>query len=182
MGDNVDKPKHYILPDGTETLSVSRWLSSNGGQAIQYVVRATRTDGVVKENPAEDVRKAIRLLQDEAERFEFLEGKGQANPDAVHKVIGDLNEMAAAYARDTAMPPSVYPPSSPRVWYRSCDIPLGVKAKDTKGDVFRNDGVIVEVMELGKGCWWEYARYGATNAGQWEYADQKYGPFTEVVE
>lgn len=70
MSDSVEHPNHYIMPDGSEVISITRWLTSNAGQAVGYIARACRTDGVVKGNPVEDIRKAIFLLRDELDRLE----------------------------------------------------------------------------------------------------------------
>lgn len=67
--DMVYQPSHYIFPGGVEVIQLSRHLTSNGGQAIQYVARATRLDGNVKGDPIEDLEKAIVFLQDEIERL-----------------------------------------------------------------------------------------------------------------
>ena len=67
--DNVNSPPHYIFPGGVETIHLSRHLTSNGGQAVQYIARATRLDGNIKGDPVEDLEKAIVFLQDEVERL-----------------------------------------------------------------------------------------------------------------
>lgn len=67
--DMVNRPSHYIFPGGVETINLSRHLTSNGGQAVQYIARATRLDGNVKGSPVEDLRKAIVFLNDEIERL-----------------------------------------------------------------------------------------------------------------
>lgn len=76
MTDAVN-PNHYQFPGGTQVLDISRHLSSNGGQVVQYVARATRMDGVVKGSPVEDLKKARRLLDDEIARLDSLEGRAE---------------------------------------------------------------------------------------------------------
>lgn len=66
-------PSVYQFPNGVEVRDISAHLTSFGGQAVQYIARATRLDGVVKGKPVEDLLKAIELLQWEAERLEALE-------------------------------------------------------------------------------------------------------------
>ena len=63
-------PNHYLFPNGRQPIEISRYLSSNGGQALQYVARATRTDteNVKHEDARSDLRKAIHFLVDEYER------------------------------------------------------------------------------------------------------------------
>lgn len=63
-------PNHYLFPNGRQPIEISRYLSSNGGQALQYIARATRTDkeNVKHEDARSDLRKAIHFLIDEYER------------------------------------------------------------------------------------------------------------------
>lgn len=73
---------YYTMPDGSETIAQSRWLTSNGGQATQYVTRATRIDGVFKEDPIEDLNKAKYFINDEIERLTLLKEKGLLKVEA----------------------------------------------------------------------------------------------------
>lgn len=63
-------PNHYLFPNGRQPIEISRYLSSNGGQALQYIARATRvdTENVKHEDARSDIRKAIHFLVDEYER------------------------------------------------------------------------------------------------------------------
>lgn len=63
-------PSVYQFPNGVEVRDISAHLTSFGGQAVQYVCRSTRLDGVVKGKPVEDLKKAIQLLEWEVERLE----------------------------------------------------------------------------------------------------------------
>lgn len=63
-------PSVYQFPNGVEVRDISAHLSSFGGQAVQYIARATRLDGVVKGLPVQDLKKAIQLLEWEVERLE----------------------------------------------------------------------------------------------------------------
>jgi len=67
---NALSPNVYQFPNGVEVKDISAHLTSFGGQAVQYIARATRLDGVVKGLPVQDIRKAIQLLEWEAERLE----------------------------------------------------------------------------------------------------------------
>lgn len=67
--DPVD-PDHYKFPGGAEVITISEHLTSNAGQAVQYLARACRIDGKVKGNPVEDVRKALWFAQRELARLE----------------------------------------------------------------------------------------------------------------
>jgi hypothetical protein len=62
-------PSHYKFGN-IQVRDLSAHLTSFGGQAVQYVARATRLDGAVKGNPVEDLKKAITLLKWEIERLE----------------------------------------------------------------------------------------------------------------
>lgn len=63
-------PDHYKFPGGMEVIDISEHLTSNGGQVVQYVARATRLDGHIKGNALEDLKKALFFLQREIERLE----------------------------------------------------------------------------------------------------------------
>lgn len=63
-------PSVYQFPNGVEVRDISAHLTSFGGQAVQYIARATRLDGVVKGLPVQDLKKAIQLLEWEVERLE----------------------------------------------------------------------------------------------------------------
>lgn len=71
--DNQLSPNVYQFPNGVQVKDISAHLTSFGGQAVQYIARATRLDGVVKGLPVQDLYKAIELLKWEAERMEALE-------------------------------------------------------------------------------------------------------------
>ena len=70
---DATSPSYYQLPDGNEVIDLTRWLSSNGGQAVQYIARATRIDGVTKglENAklVEDLEKAKIFIDNEIDRL-----------------------------------------------------------------------------------------------------------------
>lgn len=63
-------PNHYKFPNGVETRAISQYLTSFGGQALQYVARATRLDGQNKGDEVEDLKKAIKFIEWEIERLE----------------------------------------------------------------------------------------------------------------
>lgn len=62
-------PAHYKFPNGAEVIHISQHLTSLGGQALQYIARATRLDGQNKGNAVEDLRKAVFFLNAEIERL-----------------------------------------------------------------------------------------------------------------
>lgn len=63
-------PSVYQFPNGVEVRDISAHLTSFGGQAVQYIARSTRLDGVVKGLPIQDLKKAIQLLEWEVDRLE----------------------------------------------------------------------------------------------------------------
>ena len=68
--DDPVSPNHYKFSNGTEVIDISENLTSNGGQIVQYVARATRLDGKVKGKPVEDLRKARFFLDREIARLD----------------------------------------------------------------------------------------------------------------
>lgn len=68
---NAVSPNVYKFPNA-EVRDISAHLTSFGGQAVQYVARATRLDGLVKGKPEQDIEKAIQVLQWELERLQAV--------------------------------------------------------------------------------------------------------------
>jgi hypothetical protein len=62
-------PNYYLMPNCIEVKEIARYLTSNGGQAVQYIARATRTDGIIKGNPISDLEKARDMIEDEINRL-----------------------------------------------------------------------------------------------------------------
>lgn len=62
---------YYKFGD-VQVLDISRHLTSNGGQAVQYVARSTRIDGNNKGEVVRDLEKAIDLIANEIERVKEL--------------------------------------------------------------------------------------------------------------
>lgn len=71
--DQEQEPSYYDFPQGIEVRHISAHLTSFGGQALQYVARATRLDGRNKGNPIEDLMKALDFIQWEIDRLRELE-------------------------------------------------------------------------------------------------------------
>ena len=71
--DDAINPKHYKdgWSNGAELVEITENLTSNGGQAVQYIARSTRLDpSLNKGNTVEDLEKAIWLCKREIERVE----------------------------------------------------------------------------------------------------------------
>ena len=62
-------PNYYLMPNCVEVKEIARYLTSNGGQAVQYIARATRTDGKIKGEPIRDLEKARDMINDEIARL-----------------------------------------------------------------------------------------------------------------
>lgn len=67
--ENAVNPNHYQFPNGAEVRFISEWLTANAAQALQYIARSSRIDGVNKGDVKEDIQKAIRFLEFELERI-----------------------------------------------------------------------------------------------------------------
>lgn len=64
--DNVNHPSHYTThPSGVECIQVTRHMNFNKGNAIKYIWRSG-----LKNDEAEDLKKAIFYLEDEIKRLE----------------------------------------------------------------------------------------------------------------
>lgn len=61
-------PSHYDFPGGVQVRDISAHLTSFGGQALQYIARSTRLDGMNKGEQVTDLQKAIKLIEWEIER------------------------------------------------------------------------------------------------------------------
>lgn len=59
---------YYKFGD-VQVIDISRHLTSNTGQALQYIARSSRLDGNNKGDTVGDLRKAIDFLQDEIGRL-----------------------------------------------------------------------------------------------------------------
>lgn len=62
-------PDYYDFPGGVQVKDISAHLTSFGGQALQYIARSTRLDGMNKGKQVTDLRKAIKLIEWEIERL-----------------------------------------------------------------------------------------------------------------
>lgn len=75
MSEDPVNPEHYrAFSNGAETIDISEHLTSNGGQAMQYIVRATRIPedlrkGETEYHWLEDLNKAKWFIDREIERI-----------------------------------------------------------------------------------------------------------------
>lgn len=72
--DDPVNPSHYVLPGGEQVSWISRYLTSNAGQALQYIARSSRLDGNNKSSDVadriEDLKKSVWFIEDEISRLE----------------------------------------------------------------------------------------------------------------
>lgn len=68
------KPNYYLLPNGVEVGDVTDYLTSNGGQAVQYIARSCRLDGQHKGERIKDLNKAKDMIDREIKRLLFGSG------------------------------------------------------------------------------------------------------------
>ncbi|MBF6085167.1 hypothetical protein IU485_27725 [Nocardia cyriacigeorgica] len=121
MTSNALSPNHYQFPGGVQLRQISAHLTSFGGQAVQYVGRATRLDEQANKHPTiegriEDLNKAINFLRWEIERLETLIGSVRDIPQATGAQqttlrVADIQVAAhpSAIATTNAVQPSPVP-------------------------------------------------------------------------
>lgn len=96
-------PAYYKFLSGVQVIEVSRYLTSNVGQAVQYLCRSSRLDGVNKtDSPLEDLMKARDMIVDEIARVQELEF--DSKPGYVRSG-GDYNPIE--YQSLSAVPDSI---------------------------------------------------------------------------
>ena len=76
MSDAIN-PDHYKFSNGVEAIDITENLTSNGGQAVGYIVRSTRIDGRIKGDPIEDLEKANWFITREIERLKKNKNLGE---------------------------------------------------------------------------------------------------------
>lgn len=136
MSDNID-PNYYQFPNGAEAVDITRYLTSNGGQAVGYIARATRADGLIKGNPIEDLEKARHFINDEIYRL-----GGDAEP--ISKLAKEARakrpsaaEYKAQVALDQGEPHLVTEITRPVKWLSpadECQVAPGWLLKDSNPD------------------------------------------------
>ena len=78
---------NYYRFGDVEVIDITRHLTGNSAQVVQYAARSSRLDGLTKGEDLQDLRKARDFLDDEIRRREELAQKVQAAQ--VAKIIGD---------------------------------------------------------------------------------------------
>ena len=68
--DSAVSPNYYKgFTNGAQPIDITEHLTGNAAQAVQYLARACRIDGVIKEDPIGDVEKAILFCERELARL-----------------------------------------------------------------------------------------------------------------
>lgn len=70
---------NYYKFGNVQVLDISRHLTSDAGQAVQYIARSCRLDGNNKGEVESDLRKAIDFLKDELDRVSTYENPENDN-------------------------------------------------------------------------------------------------------
>lgn len=68
--DSAVSPNYYKgFTNGAQPIDITEHLTGNAAQAVQYLTRACRTDGVIKEDPIGDVEKCLYFVERELSRL-----------------------------------------------------------------------------------------------------------------
>ena len=68
--DSAVSPNYYKgFTNGAQPIDIMEHLTSNAAQAVKYLTRACRIDGVVKEDPIGDLEKCLTLVERELARL-----------------------------------------------------------------------------------------------------------------
>lgn len=166
MTDNVNHPPHYKFSNGAESIDITENLTSNGGQAVAYLVRSTRIDGNNKagthEGLVEDLRKAEFYVKRE-----------------IARIAGDYAPERVLLSFDPTVAPEepVVVEEEPRVWKSVFDIPHGttVTQKGSSDRLF--------ITPTGGGWFLGPGEVPSRSRVGWILAtkDDRNGPFTEVL-
>ena len=152
MSDAINPDVYQGFSNGAEVIDISENLTSNGGQAVQYIARSTRNDGVVKCDPIEDLHKAVWFIEREITRLESL-AKTSSEPGRIMDnnphIVSHIEQMK----RDTT--------------YRDCEGDLWDwdPSSGAWSWKFRNSP---------NGC--------IVHTGAWDEMSDTYAPFVEVHE
>lgn len=94
--------EHYKFPNTAEVIDITRYLSSNGGQAVQYIARSTRMDGNNKgdlRGRLKDLEKARDFITDEELRLESIL-EDDEDSDVPEPVAVEEDEGVSVYRYD----------------------------------------------------------------------------------
>lgn len=92
MNDAINPDVYQGFSNGAQMIDITENLNGNGAQAVQYIGRSTRLDGVVKGDPIEDLTKAKWFVERELARQ--LAEREAVDPVGVR--MSRLNNLAEA--------------------------------------------------------------------------------------
>lgn len=109
MTDMVNHPSHYKFSNGAEVIDISENLTSNAGQAVQYIARSSRIDGNNKGDVLEDLQKAAWFINREIERMTAVVG----TQPTFEEVLDEATRPTADEDHGTMIFGMQVPPSTP---------------------------------------------------------------------
>lgn len=87
--DSAVSPNYYKgFTNGAQPIDITEHLTGNAAQAVQYLTRACRVDGVVKSDPIEDLEKSLWFIERELSR---LKREKDTRTILGGKMVNDLN-------------------------------------------------------------------------------------------
>ena len=97
-------PNYYKgFTNGAQPIDIMEHLTSNAAQAVKYLTRACRIDGVVKEDPIGDLEKCLTLVERELARLNrekdsrTILGGNKGQTYTVNMKVTDPNLMYTLY-------------------------------------------------------------------------------------
>ena len=94
-------PSYYQgFSNGAQVIDISEHLTSNGGQALQYIARSCRLDGNNKGDVVENLEKAKWFLDREIERVEHHARHDEALSRTATELQERINQMHTKEFRD----------------------------------------------------------------------------------
>lgn len=102
--DSAVSPNYYKgFTNGAQPIDITEHLTGNAAQAVQYLTRACRVDGVVKSDPIEDLLKAVWFTEREISRLKreqdtrTILGGNKEQTYTVNMKVTDPNLMYTLY-------------------------------------------------------------------------------------
>lgn len=102
--DSAVSPNYYKgFTNGAQPIDITEHLTGNAAQAVQYLTRACRVDGVVKSDPIEDLEKSLWFIERELSRLKreqdtrTILGGNKEQTYTVNMKVTDPNLMYTLY-------------------------------------------------------------------------------------
>lgn len=178
MSDAIN-PDYYKFSNGVELIDISENLTSNAGQAIQYIARASRLDGANKGSQVEDIEKAIWFCRREIKRLG--EDRLSRNPETVARLREALAKPGDAVAAPVEAPVArVFTVGDPEPADKETIALSGYceKLGETALLRFGDFGL----KHHGEKRWWSLEPEPVDNThGSWTYWLETFGPLIELI-